>query len=283
MSDVEVTPGDNAMFEVHVPDQPGLDWYKEGILIEDEGRFVIEDAVEGDQLYRLTVENCESSDHGTYTCLIKTDHGETQCSAKLVISKPLPKEVIEKPSQVKPLSTTPGKATFEPEKTSTDQKTKAKFGKDLGKGPKEVIEKPSKVTPLSTAPERAKFEPQGSPDHKTKKFAKDTSLQPTVRAKPSPYEGKDYADENGALRKKFEPQGSPDHKTKKLAKDTSLQPTVRAKPSPYEGKDYADANGALRKKTPVDIPPGKRKVLEPMEGLAAKPKFLKELKGGRVR
>ena len=236
MSDVEVKPGDNAIFEAHVPDEPELDWYKDGVLIEDEGRFVIEDPIEGDYLYRLTVENCEPTDYGTYTCVIKNDQGETQCSAQLVISKPLSKEVIEKPSKVKPLSTTPDKARFEPEKTP-NQKSK-KFGKDSSKpSPKEVIEKPSKVTPLSTAPERARVEPESTPDHKTKKFAKDSSLQPTVRAKPSPYEGAEYADENGAV----------------------------------------------RKKVPVDIPPGKRKGLEPMEGLAAKPKFLKEMKGGRVR
>ncbi len=283
MSDVEVKPGDNAIFEVHVPDEPELDWYKDGVLIEDEGRFVIEDPVEGDYLYRLTVENCEPTDYGTYTCVIKNDQGETQCSAQLVISKPLSKEVIEKPSKVKPLSTTPDKARFEPDKTP-NQKSK-KFGKDSSKpSPKEVIEKPSKVTPLSTAPERARVEPESTPDHKTKRFAKDSSLQPTVRAKPSPYEGTEYADLSTAPeRARVEPESTPDHKTKRFAKDSSLQPTVRAKPSPYEGTEYADENGAVRKKVPVDIPPGKRKGLEPMEGLAAKPKFLKEMKGGRVR
>ena len=76
MHDVEVSPGGDAVFEVLVPDQPELDWFKDGVLIEDEGRFVIEDAIEGDELYRLTVENCEPTDHGTYTCLIKNDHGE---------------------------------------------------------------------------------------------------------------------------------------------------------------------------------------------------------------
>ena len=237
MSDVEVKPGDDAIFEVHVPDQPELDWYKDGILIEDEGRFVIEDAMEGDELYRLTIENCEPSDYGTYTCLIKNDHGESTCSAQLVVSKARSKETVEKPSKVKELfSTISGKAAFEPE-TFPDQKTKPTFGKDYKPAPKEMIKKPAQVTPLSTAPERAKFEAQSSPDQKTKKFGKDSSLQSTVRGKPSP----------------------------------------------YEGKDYADANGALRKKSPLDIPPGKRKVLEPMEGLAKKPKFLKEMKGGRVR
>lgn len=281
MSDVQVKPGEDAVFEVHVPDQPDLDWYKNGILIEDEGRFVIEDAMEGDELYRLTVENCEPDDYGTYTCLIKNDHGGSDCSAQLVVSKARPKEVVQKPSQVKEISTTPGKATFET-KTSPDQKTKPKFGKDYKPPPKEMVEKPAKLTPLSSAPEQAKCEDQSSPDQKKKKFGKDSSLQPTVRAKPSPYEGKDYADTNGA-RAKFEDQSSTDQKTKKFGKDSSLEPTVRAKPSPYEGKDYADANGAVRKKSPVDIPPGKRKVLEPMEGLAKKPKFLKEMKAGRVR
>ena len=236
MSNVEVKPGDNAVFEVHVPDEPELDWYKEDVLIEDEGRFVIEDAMEGEQLYRLTVENCEPSDQGTYTCLIKNDNGETQCSAKLLISKPVQEKAVEKPSKVKPLSTTPGKATFEKEEAPS-KKTKPKTGKDYEPTPKDQVEKPSKIAPLSTTPERAKFEPQSTPDHKTKKFGKDTSLQPTVRGKPSP----------------------------------------------YEGKEYADTNGAVRKKPPVDIPPGKRKPLEPMEGLATKPKFLKEMKNGRVR
>jgi hypothetical protein len=236
MSDVEVRPGDDAIFEVHVPDQPELDWYKDGVIIEDEGRFVIEDPVEGDQLYRLTIEKCVPSDHGTYTCLITNDHGESKCSAQLVISKPLQKEVIEKPSKVKPLSSAPEKATIEPDKPS-DQKPK-KSGKETSKpSPKEAIEKPSKVTPLSTAPERARFEPQSTPDHKSKKFGKDSSLQPTVRAKPSAYEGREYADENGAP----------------------------------------------RKKAPVEIPIGKRKDLEPLKPLAEKPKFLKEMKGGRVR
>ena len=236
MSDVEVKPGDDAVFEVHVPEEPDLDWYKDGVIIEDQGWFVIEDPIEGDELYRLTIEKCVPSDHGTYTCLITNEHGKSQCSAQLVISKPLSKEIIAKPSKVKPLSTTPEKATIEPEKPS-DQKSK-KFGKETSKpSAKEAIEKPSKVAPLSTAPERAKFEPQTTPDHKSKKFGKDSSLQPTVRAKPSP----------------------------------------------YEGKEYADANGAIRKKPPVEIPVGKRKDLEPLKDLPEKPKFMKEMKGGRVR
>ena len=238
MYDVEVKAGGNAIFEVHVPDQPELDWYKNGVLIEDEGRFIIEDPVEGEQVYRLTIENCDPSDHGTYTCLIKNDHGETQCSAQLVISKPLQEEPVEKPSKVKLLSTAPEKARSEPVK-APQQKPFGKFGKEGTKPtPKGVVEKPQKkLTPLSSAPERAIIEPQATPDHKKKTFAKDDSLQPTVRPKPSP----------------------------------------------YQGTEYADTNGAVRKKIPVDIPPGKRQVLEPMEGLAAKPKFLKEMKGGRVR
>jgi hypothetical protein len=280
MSDVEVGPGDDAVFEVHVPDQPELDWYKDGVIIEDEGRFVIEDPVEGDQLYRLTIEKCVPSDHGTYTCLITNDHGETKCSAQLVISKPLQKEVIEKPSKVKPLSSAPEKATIEPDKPS-DQKSK-KFGKETSKpSPKEGIEKPSKVTPLSTAPERATFEPQTTPDHKPKKFGKESS-------KPSPKEAIEKPSKVTPLstapeRAKFEPQTTPDHKSKKFGKDSSLQPTIRAKPSAYEGREYADENGAPRKKAPVEIPIGKRKDLEPLKPLAEKPKFLKEMKGGRVR
>lgn len=230
MSDVKVTPGENAVFEVHVPDQPVLDWYKEGVLIEDEGRFVIEDAIEGDQLYRLTVEKCEPSDCGTYTCLIKNDYGETECSALLTMSKPRFKEGVDKP-----LSTTSGKAVFEPEE-APNQKPKGKFGKQFKPTPKEVIEKPSKATPLSIAPEKAQFEPKNKPDCKTKKFSKDESTPPTVRAKPSS----------------------------------------------YDGKDFVVSSTPPQKKSPVDIPPGKRKVLEQFDGLASKPKFLTEIKGGRV-
>ena len=85
------------MFEVCVPGAPELDWYKDGVLIEDEGRFVIEDAVEGEELYRLTVEDCEPEDSGRYTCLIKNDFGETQCSGKLVISEDRSDEAVGSP------------------------------------------------------------------------------------------------------------------------------------------------------------------------------------------
>ena len=162
--------------------------------------------------------------------------GRPQCSAQLVISKPGPKEKIEKPSKVAPAYSSPERATLEPE--SVFEKKAKKPGKDSASSSlKESIEKPSKVKPLFTAPEKTTFEPQSTPGQKAKKFSKDDSLQPAIRPKPSAYQ------------------------------ETS----------------YADANGAVRKKTPVDIPPGKkRQVLELEKSLGAKPKFLKEMKGGRV-
>lgn len=100
MADVEVGSGGDAVFEVCVAGEPELDWYKDGVFIEDEGRFVIEDPLEGEDLYRLTIEQCVPEDSGTYTCLIKNDQGETKCSAVLLIKGTPLQEVVARPEKI---------------------------------------------------------------------------------------------------------------------------------------------------------------------------------------
>lgn len=219
MTDVDIAPGEDAIFEVHVCDEPELDWYKDGILIEDEGRFIIEDPIEDDILYRLTIEKCQPSDRGTYTCYIRNDCGEARCSAQLMITEPLEGK-FGKPHSFKKMSM--------PEWIKKQPEKPVKFGKEgLKSYPKELVEKSTNVL---VTPEKAKVEVHSIPDEK----------------------------------------------------DEVILPPTRDLPLLTTDRDPGLGNKNSWKKPSADIPHGKRKTFEAPKPLASKPKFLKEMKGGRV-
>lgn len=65
--------------EVEVENEPFVDWFKDGVLLDDGGRTIIEDAVEGDTLYKITIEDSTSADSGEYKCVATNDAGEISC------------------------------------------------------------------------------------------------------------------------------------------------------------------------------------------------------------
>lgn len=89
MSDVEITEGEDAKFDVRIEGVDlEVDWYRDDELIEDAGRFIIEDPHpdSDDNLYSLTIENCCPEDAGLYKCVANCDGFEIMTSACLVVS-----------------------------------------------------------------------------------------------------------------------------------------------------------------------------------------------------
>lgn len=86
---VEVSVGDEAKFEVHTRGnpKPEVDWFKDGKLLEDTGRFEIVD--EKDGLHSLIIGKVEEDDAGTYKCVAFNEAGEVETSAPLTIKEEL--------------------------------------------------------------------------------------------------------------------------------------------------------------------------------------------------
>lgn len=88
---VEVLEGEEARFDAHVDavPEPTIDWYRDGVLIPDQGRFVHIDAVK-EEVFTLVIENTELADAGEYTCIAINDVDEVSCTAVLTVK---PKEI----------------------------------------------------------------------------------------------------------------------------------------------------------------------------------------------
>lgn len=91
ISHVEVLEGEEARFDAHVDaiPEPTIDWYKNGELIPDEGRFVHIDAVK-EEVFTLVIENTQLDDAGEYTCIAINEVDEVSCTAVLTVK---PKEI----------------------------------------------------------------------------------------------------------------------------------------------------------------------------------------------
>lgn len=88
---VIVLEGEEARFDAHVDalPEPSIDWYRNGELIPDEGRFVHIDAVK-EEVFTLVIENVNLDDSGEYTCIAINDVDEVSCTALLTVN---PKEI----------------------------------------------------------------------------------------------------------------------------------------------------------------------------------------------
>lgn len=84
---VVVMEGEEARFDAHVDGipEPTIDWYKNGELIPDEGRFVHIDAVK-EEIFTLVIENTRLDDAGEYTCIAANDVDEVSCNAVLTVN-----------------------------------------------------------------------------------------------------------------------------------------------------------------------------------------------------
>jgi hypothetical protein len=71
--------------EVEAINEPYIDWFKDDVLLDDGGRIIIEDAIEGDTLYRLTIKDSTPADSGEYKCIATNDAGEISCAVYIEV------------------------------------------------------------------------------------------------------------------------------------------------------------------------------------------------------
>lgn len=88
LRNISALPGDEARFDVRVigSPPPEVDWLKGKEKIEDEGRFVLIDDIEGD-LFSLVIEDAKPSDSGEYECIAFNELGEVSCKGNLVVEE----------------------------------------------------------------------------------------------------------------------------------------------------------------------------------------------------
>ncbi len=90
LHNLNVIEGENACFDIRTvgnPD-PVVEWFKDGVQLEDEGRVMIIDDVDDNEpdLFSLVIENCKPSDVGQYKCLAMNEAGKDACTAELVVT-----------------------------------------------------------------------------------------------------------------------------------------------------------------------------------------------------
>ena len=90
LKNTSITEGENVCFDIRVVGnpEPVVEWFKDGVQLEDEGRIMIIDDVDDDQpeLFSLVIEKCEQSDVGLYKCIAMNEAGKDSCSAQLQVT-----------------------------------------------------------------------------------------------------------------------------------------------------------------------------------------------------
>ena len=90
IQNLNVTEGENACFDVRIVGnpEPVVEWFKDGVQLEDEGHVMIIDDVDDNEpeLFSLVIENCKPSDAGEYKCLAMNEAGKDACTAQLVVN-----------------------------------------------------------------------------------------------------------------------------------------------------------------------------------------------------
>lgn len=93
IQNLNVMEGENACFDVRTVGnpEPVVEWFKDGVQLEDEGRIMIIDDVDDNEpdLFSLVIENCKPSDAGEYNCLAMNEAGKDSCTAELVVTPKL--------------------------------------------------------------------------------------------------------------------------------------------------------------------------------------------------
>lgn len=104
-----IKEGEDAQLVVKVTGEPEVEWYRNESLITDDERFVIADALDGDDKYSLVIESCKPSDTGLYRCIARNAVGEAKCSAPMnVLQKPRVQKDVAKQKNVEQLKIEPG-------------------------------------------------------------------------------------------------------------------------------------------------------------------------------
>ena len=101
-----VKEGEDTQMVVKVTGEPEVAWYRdESLITDDDERFVVVDALDGDDKYSLVIENCKPCDTGVYRCIARNAVGETECSAPMNVLQKL--RVPKQPSNEE-LKSSPG-------------------------------------------------------------------------------------------------------------------------------------------------------------------------------
>lgn len=140
-----ISAGQDVTFSALVGGSPSpeVDWYRDGLVIEDKGRFVIKEDVDHGK-FSVTIEETILEDAGTYRCVAFNEAGEESCKVSLAVA-PLAKEsqpTVEVPFEVqlKADSAEPVSFTIEPQFDITSEKpVTAKPGKKKLSAARETI------------------------------------------------------------------------------------------------------------------------------------------------
>ena len=78
-------PGEDVLLTAQIEGEPEVSWYKDGILLEDQGRYVIVDQVE-DQIFTFAIEDVLPGDEGEYRCVAENEAGKSESVAKVFVT-----------------------------------------------------------------------------------------------------------------------------------------------------------------------------------------------------
>ena len=89
MKNIEVAVDDEGRFDVRVSGvpKPSVQWFKGTKKIEDDGKFLLIDVEEEEDLFSLIIDQVASDDVGTYTCKAANEAGEVSCKAELQLQE----------------------------------------------------------------------------------------------------------------------------------------------------------------------------------------------------
>ena len=62
-----------------------MNWYKDGTVLEDQGRYVIVDLTE-DQVFTFAIEDVLPEDEGEYRCVAENEAGKSESTSRLFVS-----------------------------------------------------------------------------------------------------------------------------------------------------------------------------------------------------
>lgn len=91
LQDVTISVGNDVQLDVGIKGKPEVtvEWFKNDVLVEDEGRYIIVDKDNESGLYTLAVEEVTRDDSGQYKCVARNDLGEATSVCKVVVKENL--------------------------------------------------------------------------------------------------------------------------------------------------------------------------------------------------
>ena len=105
LASVEANEGDALRFDICVAGnpEPVVEWFKEGVQLEDKGNVVIIDDVDDQnkELFCLLLENCSVTDAGEYKAVAMNEAGKSESVCQVIVTrKTVPPEFAEEMEEV---------------------------------------------------------------------------------------------------------------------------------------------------------------------------------------